>query len=93
MKISKEIMMKVKRFEKIEAEAAKIREELLKEFADYCDGCFIEGFSIADEPHGDDQGDGEYCDQWTGYMEDSGSGVYYYPIENSKKYLAILYTF
>lgn len=93
MTVSKETMKKVKRLNKIEEEAQRIRKELFAEFGDDFDGCYIEGFSILDEPCGDDQGDGEYCNQWTGYSEDSGSGVYYYPIEGSKKYLAVGYCF
>lgn len=93
MEINKETMKKVKRLNKIEEEARRIREELFAEFGDDFDGCYIEDFSIRDEPCGDNQGDGEYCDQWTGYSVDSGSGVYYYPIEGKKKYLAISYSF
>lgn len=93
MTVSKETMEKVKRLVRLEKEADDIREELLAEFGEYFDGCYIEGFSIRDEPCGDDQGKGEYCDQWTGYSMDSGSGVYYYPIEGSNKYLAVNYCF
>lgn len=93
MTVSKETVVKVKRLEKIQAEAEKLREELHKEFAPYFDGCFIEDYAIVDEPCGDDQGDGEFCDQWTGYICDSGGGIYYYPIEKSKKYLGISYNF
>ena len=93
MTVSKETMKKVKRLNKLEEEAASIRKELLAEFGDYFDGCFIEGFFIEDEPCGDDQGDGEWCNQYTGYICDSGDGTYYYPIEHSKKYLAVSYSF
>lgn len=93
MKVSKETMAKVKRLNKLEEEFGRIRQELCEEFAPYMDGCYIEGFYIEDEPSGDDQGDGEYCDQWTGYSIDTGEGIYYYPIEKSRKYLAIRYNF
>lgn len=93
MTINKETIAKVKRLNKIEEEAEQLRAELHKEFAPYFDGCYIEGYRIDDEPAGDYQQDGEYCDQWTGYTEDTGDGVYYYPIEKSKKYLGISYSF
>ena len=93
MTIKKEIAKKVERLNKIEAEAEKLRAELHKELGAYFDGCYINGYYIADEPSGDEQGDGEYCNQYRGYSEDSGDGVYYYPIEHSKKYLAVQYDF
>jgi hypothetical protein len=93
MTISKEIAKKVERLNKIEAEAEKLRAELHKEFGEHFDGCYINDYFIENEPCGDEQGDGEYCNQYTGYICDSGSGTYYYPIENSKKYLAITYEF
>lgn len=93
MKIRNEIMTKVNRLKEIQAEEEQICSELVAEFKSSFDGCYIEDFSIVDEPSGEDDGDGQYCDQWTGYFPDSGSGTYYYPIENSTKYLAISYTF
>ena len=93
MTVSKETMAKVKRLVQLEKEADNIREVLLAEFGEYFDGVYIEGFSIRDEPCGDDQGEGEYCDQWTGYSGDTGSGVYYYPVEGEGKYVAIDYSF
>lgn len=93
MTVSREVLMKVRRLKKIEAERKRIYGELFDEFGADFDGCFIEDYDVADEPHGEDQGDGEYCDQWTEYCEDSGSGVYYYPVEGSRKYIAISYGF
>lgn len=93
MTVSKETAKKVKRLQKIEEERKRLLEELFAEFKDAFDGCYIEGYDIEDEACGDDQGEGEYCDQWTGYSSDTGSGVYYYPIEGSRKYLAITYNF
>lgn len=93
MTVSKETMKKVQRLNKLDAEANSIRKELLAEFGYRFDGCFIEDFNIEDEPCGDEQGDGEWCDQYTGYICDSGDGTYYYPIEKSKKYLAVSYSF
>lgn len=94
MTVSKETMKKVKRLEKLEEEAQRIRDELRAEFHDYMDGVCINDFHIFDEPGGDEQGEGEYCSQATyAYCSDSGYGTYYYPIKNSKKYLGISYDF
>ena len=93
MKVSKEIAKKVERLNEIEAEAGKLHAELRKELGDYFDGCYINGYCIADQPCGDEQHDGEYCEQYTGYFCDSGSGTYFFPIEDSKKYLAVQYDF
>ena len=93
MTVSKEIAKKVERLNKIEAEAGKLRAELQKELGAHFDGCYINGYCIEDEPSGDEQGDGEYCNQYTGYICDSGSGTYFFPIEDSKKYLAVQYDF
>ena len=35
---------------------------------------------------------GEYCDQWM-RGEDSGDGIYYYPIEGSTQYFWVAYSF
>lgn len=94
MTVSKETMSKVKRLNKLAEEAKKIRMELIEEFKDAFDGCYMEEFFIVDEPCGDAQGEGEYCSQGCyGYSSDSGCGTYYYPIDHSKKYLAITYEF
>lgn len=44
------------------------------------DGVFFTHFYLCREANGDHQGDGEYCDQSSGYFGDDFSGVYYYPI-------------
>ena len=48
--------------------------------------------TIVEEPTGEHQGEGQYCNQhsigWTG---DSFEGVYYFPIEDGR-YLAIEYS-
>ncbi len=40
----------------------------------------ISYFFICHGAYGDEQLDGEYCDQSCGYSEDDYHGVYYYPI-------------
>ena len=52
----------------------------------------ISGFGVSREPNGEEQNDGEYCDQGM-YWEDSGDGVYYYPIEGSTQYFWVAYSF
>lgn len=93
MKVSLEILEKVEKLVTIEEEADKIRAELYKELSPYFDGCYIDGYSIADEPEGCEQDGGEWCNQYLGYISDSGDGIYYYPVENSEKYLAVAYSF
>lgn len=39
-------------------------------------------YSFTSEPSGEEQNDGEYCDQWSvGESGDSFNGMYYYPTE------------
>ncbi|CYU87842.1 hypothetical protein [Streptococcus suis] len=44
------------------------------------DGILRSSFIICHSACGDEQFDGEYCDQSCGYSEDDYHGVYYYPI-------------
>ncbi|HEL1972280.1 TPA: hypothetical protein TYI96_000160 [Streptococcus suis] len=44
------------------------------------DSIFRSCFIICHSAYGDEQFDGEYCDQSRGYSEDDYHGVYYYPI-------------
>ena len=83
MKAEKDVLKLVKDLNRHEAEAAKLRQALCDRFRDDFDGCYIDDFFIVDEPQGDEQDDGEWCDQ--------GSGTYYYAVEGSKKYIAITY--
>lgn len=93
MKIPKEIASKAERYEKLKNETDKLWEEL-EEFAreNGFEDFWINDFGASQEPEGEEQSNGEYCDQ---YMrgEDSGSGTYYYPIEGSMQYLWIKYEF
>ena len=54
---------------------------------------FGEGFGISQEPSGEEQSDGEYCDQWIRGEDYSGDGTYYYPIEGSTQYFWVSYSF
>ena len=42
---------------------------------------------VTDKPTGEEQFNGEYCEQYTGFKADDYYGKYYFPIENSNKYL------
>lgn len=46
---------------------------------------------ISDEPIGELQCGGEYCDQHHGYFEDDFSGTYYHPVEGENNYLGYSY--
>lgn len=56
------------------------------------DGMWVNDFGIAQEPVGEEQEDGEYCNQ-TMAGEDTGYGDYYYPIEGKSQYMRIGYSF
>lgn len=93
MNVSKEIASKAERYEELKKELDTLYEEL-EEFAyangfeDFC----VNGFGVSQEPNGEEQTDGEYCDQWM-MWEDSGDGIYYYPIEGSTQYFWVAYSF
>jgi hypothetical protein len=92
MTIDKELAEKIRKMVEARQLYEALYEQIVEHFRDYFDGCYIGEIYIADEPMGEDQGDG-YCDQYTGYSMDSGSGTYYFPIEGSTKYVAVTYTF
>jgi len=76
MRVSKEIAEKVDEYERLKKQEEQIYEELIawaneNGFEDFC----VEGFGVAKEPVGEEQTDGEYCDQ-TMYGEDTGYGTY-----------------
>lgn len=50
---------------------------------------FWNDVEIVDEPYGDEQDDGEYCDQSTNGYDDYW-GYYYFPLDNGK-YLKVYY--
>lgn len=93
MTIDKELAKKIRKMVNAKNLYENLYEQITKQFREDFDGCYIGEFYIVDEPDGEYQGEGEYCNQCTGYFEDSGSGTYYYPIEGSKKYVAITYAF
>ena len=93
MKAPKEIASKAERYKELKKEIDKLYEEL-EEFANDngFEDFWIDGFGVSQEPNGEEQTDGEYCDQWM-RGEDSGDGIYYYPIEGSTQYFWVAYSF
>lgn len=77
-----------KKFERIEKEMEECRRTFVEWEGDT--GVYVGHLFIADEPNGDEQRDGEYCDQYQ-LGEDWYKGIYYYPIEGSDKYVAYDY--
>ena len=72
-------------------EALDFIEKWFDETGEFC-GLYVNGFGVTRQPEGDEQGDGEFCNQFMS-GEDSGSGVYYYPIEDSTEYVYVAYCF
>ncbi len=93
MKIPEEIALKLAKYEKIKED----KKLLYSQIADWlnnnteADGVYIGEIFIVDKPRGVIQGGGGYCYQICGHLGDNFSGTYYYPIENSDKYLAYNY--
>lgn len=65
MKAPKEIASKAERYKELKKEIDKLYEEL-EEFANEngFEDFWIDGFGVSQEPNGEEQTDGEYCDQW-----------------------------
>ena len=90
MKVPKEIADKVEIYKAGQKAFCEIV-AWLKENTD-ADGVDIDEVFIVDEPTGNEQNDGEYCDQYSvGWCEDSFVGNYYHPIEDSPLYLGYSY--
>lgn len=90
MKVSQEIAKKVEQYQELQSQADKLYEELEEYFTEEQG---LEGFRvpfITDKPQGRKTEDGEFCDQIT-LGEDWYKGEYYYPIENSDKYVGCHY--
>lgn len=94
MVVPKELFEKAERYEKLKAET----DDLYKELEEWANengmyDIYVYSFGTAKVPEGSKQtDDGEYCDRrMTG--EDSGEGYYYYPVENSSRYMKVGYSF
>lgn len=93
MRVPKEIAEKADEYERLKKQEEQICEELIN-WANQngFEDLYVDGFGVAQEPEGEEQTDGEYCDQ-TMRGEDSGDGIYYYPIEGSTQYMWVGYSF
>lgn len=93
MKVPKEIAKKTAEYEEAKQKADKLFAEL-EEWSkeNGLEDLYIENFGIVQEPKGEEQGNGEYCNQYMRF-EDSGDGTYYYPIEDSTQYMWVGYSF
>lgn len=91
MRVSRKIAAKVQRYQELKSKLDVLYKELKNFFEDEHG---LEGFYepfIADKPQGIRQTeDGEFCDQTT-LGEDWYRGEYYYPIENSDRYVGCRY--
>ena len=93
MNVPKEIAIKAERYEELKKEMDKLHEELESWASENgFEDMMVYGFGVSQEPDGEEQTDGEYCDQ-TMNGEDSGYGSYYYPIEGSTQYMRVEYAF
>lgn len=90
LKIPEEIVAKVEAFQKAKEEGKALFADLRAFFDEDMDGAYMENFCIVDEPTGQEQNGGEYCNQITGMLGDDFSGTYYYPIGDGR-YIAIEY--
>lgn len=95
MKAPKEIVECVEKYAKLRKEFERIEkemEECRRTFVEWegDTGAYVGNLFIADEPSGEEQYDGEYCNQ-SCLGEDWYTGIYYYPIEGSDKYVAYEY--
>lgn len=64
-----------------------------EENTDLFDGTvYVQSIFVTDEISGEEQDDGEYCDQ-SMFGEDTGSGIYYYQTEQEGIYIACYYSF
>lgn len=89
--IPKEIREKIEYKLKLDEEIRKWTSENLSSENLYVEGFYFESMKIVDEPSGEEQDNGEYCDQSRfEYSEDSFYGYYYFPLDNGK-YLCFYY--
>ena len=95
MTATKELADKIKTYQKLQAQTIslfnEIEEELIK-LSPENEYVSINDFDVYSEPAGEDQGSGEYCDQYSGPLEDDYHGTYFYPIEGSDEYIGMSYS-
>lgn len=88
MKLSKEIAEKAAEYVAAKEKSDRLFEELQQWFSVNADmdDCCLYGFGVSEEPEGEEQEEGEYCNQYQ-RCEDSFDGTYYWAIEGSPKYV------
>lgn len=97
MKVKNEVIdilsraQKVKNPKRCYKAIKKLIEYLIKEVDSDWASCEIYNITIEDEPFGKLQNGDEYVSQSSGFICDCYEGIYYYPIKDSDKYLAIQY--
>ena len=93
MKVPKEISSKAEKYEELKKEIDKLYEEL-EEFANEngFENFSVEDFGISQDHVGEEQPNGEYYDEEMQEL-DSGIGMHYFPIEGSKRYFWVAYSF
>ncbi|ENZ12421.1 hypothetical protein [Enterocloster clostridioformis] len=93
MKVSKEIAEKAAEYEALKEKSDKLFEELQKWFSENADmdDCYLYGFGVAQEADGEEQEEGEYCNQYQ-RGEDSFDGTYYWAVEDSTQYVWVNYS-
>ena len=92
MKIPRKIARKIKKQAKARDKSDKLYEEIDDWFSkNDGDDIYRNSYNIVKEPAGDNQGNGEFCDQSCGYSGDDYYGTYYFPIKGSRKYVAMGY--
>lgn len=92
MKAPKEFIQKIEKLKALEKESEALRKEITDWITENGGhDCFITDIDLCDEPQGEWRDDGEWCNQWTGYLGDDFSGTYYHQIEDSDLYLAYSY--
>lgn len=93
MKIPREIAEKVKRYIELSDESQKLYRDVVEWLNGNtgADVVYITSLFIAQEPKGKLQEEDEYCEQWSGILEDDYSGNYYHQIEGTNEYVGYSY--
>jgi hypothetical protein len=96
MKAEKEVIGLVEELKKHNLESAKaerLKEMICSKIPDDFFGGNIGDISIVDEPKGKQVGNGVWGTLSLNFSRNLYIGVYYYPIEDSEKYIAVTYSY
>lgn len=89
-----EAMRKLTKLRILNEEAQKLREVVLQKINELDPEnkrCVIREICITDEPHGQEQFNGEWCLQHNGVEDGTYIGTYFYPIQESPYFVAMNY--